>query len=209
MGYARAGFDVVGVDIVDQPNYPFEFIQMDALAYLSDWISWRYRGFDAIHASPPCQAYSAYRRKGHGIGDGYPDLIAATRDALEATDLPYIIENVSGAPLRDPVMLCGSSFALDVRRHRVFESNVPLEGLPCAHDWQRRRGKQFPGATNRNGRYTVEVGVYRIPLYTQKQAMGIEWEITRAELSQAVPPAYTCHLGRQLRDHARSLEVAV
>jgi DNA (cytosine-5)-methyltransferase 1 len=105
---------------------------------------------------------------------------------------------VAGAPLHNPVMLCGSSFGLDIRRHRYFESNVQLDGLPCNHRWQTPR---FPPATNRtNLRRTVEVGVWRIPLEVQQTAMGIDW-MTLCELSEAIPPAYTEHLGQQLAGH--------
>lgn len=187
-GYHEAGFDVVGVDIEPQPDYPYEFHQADALTVSLD-------GFDAIHASPPCQSFTAYRRKGHGVGDGYPDLIEPIRTRLERSGLPWVIENVAGAPLRNAVMLCGSSFGLDVRRHRYFESNVPLTAPPCDHSWQTPR---FPPATNRtNLRRTVEVGVWRIPLEVQQRAMGIDWMPLRS-LSEAIPPAYTEHIGRQL-----------
>lgn len=187
-GYHDAGFDVVGVDIEPQPDYPYEFHQADALTVSLD-------GFDAIHASPPCQSFTAYRRKGHGVGDGYPDLIEPIRTRLERSGLPYVIENVAGAPLRNAVMLCGSSFGLDVRRHRYFESNAPLTAPPCDHSWQTPR---FPPATNRtNLRRTVEVGVWRIPLEVQQRAMGIDWMPLRS-LSEAIPPAYTEHIGRQL-----------
>ena len=188
MGYHRAGFDVVGVDHTPQPNYPFDFHQADATTHPLD-------GFDVIHASPPCQAFTAYRRKGHGVGDGYPDLIAHTRQRLQQAGVPWVIENVSGAPLHGAVQLCGSSFGLDIRRHRYFESNVILHGPACDHRWQTPR---FPQATNRtNLRSTVEIGVWRIPLATQQAAMGIDW-MTLPELSQAVPPAYTEHIGLQL-----------
>ena len=187
-GYHDAGFDVVGVDVEPQPDYPYEFHQADALEFPLD-------GFDAIHASPPCQSFTAYRRKGRGVGDGYPDLIEPIRTRLERSGLPYVIENVAGAPLRNAVMLCGSSFGLDVRRHRYFESNAPLTAPPCDHSWQTPR---FPPATNRtNLRRTVEVGVWRIPLEVQQRAMGIDWMPLRS-LSEAIPPAYTEHIGRQL-----------
>ena len=197
MGYHRAGFDVVGVDIKPQPNYPYEFHQADALEYLQELLDHLYP-FDAIHAihaSPPCQAFSAYRRKGHGVGDGYPDLVSATRDLLVRSGLPFVIENVPNAPLRSPVILCGSSFDLDVRRHRWFESNVLIDEPPCQHEKQTPR---FAPATNRtNLRSTVEVGVWRIPLDVQQRAMGIDW-MAREELSQAIPPAYTEHIGGYL-----------
>lgn len=195
-GYHDAGFEVVGWDIEPQPNYPYEFHQGDALEVLRDL---NYvRSFDAVHASFPCQLFTAYRRKGHGVGDGYLNLIPEGRELLEATRLPYIIENVPSAPLRHPIMLCGSSFGLDVRRHRIFESNVPLMAIPCDHSWQTPR---FAPATNRtNLRRTVEVGVWRIPLDVQQAAMGMGWT-TLHELSEAVPPAYTHYLGAQLLEH--------
>lgn len=203
MGYHRAGFDVVGVDIAPQPNYPFEFHQGDALEYAAE----HGQEFDAIHASPPCQSFTAYRRKGHGVGDGYPNLIPATRKALETIGRPYIIENVESArdELRDPLRLCGSMFRLDVQRHRLFESNLPLAAGDCDHSiWTPR----FPPATNRvNLRKTVEVGVWRIPLAVQREAMGIDWMGLR-ELSEAIPPAYTEHLGRQLVAHLQDAEAA-
>jgi DNA (cytosine-5)-methyltransferase 1 len=157
-------------------------------------------GFDVIHASPPCQSFTAYRRRGDGVGDGYPDLIARTRAMLKRTGLPYVIENVEGSPLRNPVKLCGTGFGLDVQRHRLFESNVPLMGMPCAHG---RHAARFPGATNRgeNTRRTVEIGVWRIPLEVQKRAMGVDWHVTLEELSEAIPPAYTEFLGQQVMDY--------
>jgi DNA (cytosine-5)-methyltransferase 1 len=122
MGYHRAGFDVTGVDICPQPHYPFTFIQADALDYLvANW--WRY---DAIHASPPCQRYSVTAALPNVDTGKYPALIEVTRFWLATIDLPYIIENVPGAPLRDPIMLCGTMFNLRVFRHRAFESNKYL-----------------------------------------------------------------------------------
>jgi DNA (cytosine-5)-methyltransferase 1 len=182
-GYADAGFEVVGVDIEPQPNYPFEFRRGDAVRFLAGGFAAR---FDAIHASPPCQAFTAYRRRGQGVGDSYPDLIGKTRGLLKATGLPYVIENVEGAPLENPVMLCGTGFGLDVQRHRLFESNVPMFGMPCSHG---RNAARFTAATNRaaGSRRTVEVGVWRIPLDVQQRAMGIDW-MTLEELSEAIPP---------------------
>jgi DNA (cytosine-5)-methyltransferase 1 len=195
MGYHRAGFDVVGVDIKPQPRYPFEFHRADALTFALD-------GFDAIHASPPCQVFTAYRRRGQGVGDDYLDLIAPIRDRLAATGRPYVIENVYGAPLGHEVtMLCGSGFGLDVRRHRYFEASFPLLGVGCVHGWQRPR---FAQATNRaNRRRTVEVGVWRIPLEVQQRAMGIDW-MPLEELTEAIPPAYTEHIGGFLLDHLKA-----
>lgn len=197
VGYYRAGFDVVGVDIEPQPNYPFSMIVGEALDVLAAAARGSLEGFDVIHASPPCQAFTAYRRRGDGVGDDYPDLIAPVREALQHWGGPYVLENVPGSPVQGLVQLCGSSFGLDVRRHRWFETNVPMLSPPCNHAAQTPR---FPQATNRtNLRSTVEVGVWRIPLETQQQAMGIDW-MTLEELSQAIPPAYTEYIGAQLLD---------
>lgn len=196
-GYQRAGWHVTGIDIAAQPRYVGdEFIQADALEFVAN----QGHEFDAIHASPPCQTFTAYRRKGYGVGDGYENLIGATRFLLGCTGRPWVIENVEPArgELIDPVRLCGSAFGLDVQRHRLFESNVLLEGVACDHSvWKPR----FPPATNRtNLRRTVEVGVWRIPLAMQQAAMGIDW-MTLRELSEAIPPTYTELIGRQLLAH--------
>ena len=199
MGYFRAGFDVTGVDIKPQPRYPFEFVQGDALEFLAE----HGQEFDVIHASPPCQTFSAYRRKGYGVGEGYPDLIAATRAALIAAGRPWIIENVPGAPLQNWIQFCGSSFGLDVRRHRWFETSPFVLAPPCHHAWQTPR---FPCATNRtNRRSTVEVGVWRIPLPVQQQAMGVDW-MTLSELSESIPPSYTEYIGDQMLSALTSME---
>jgi len=209
-GYYEAGFDVYGIDIAPQHNYPFRFVQADAIESLRTLVNggairfgdreiW-YRDIEAVHASPPCQLFTAYRRKGHGVGDGYPNLIPATRELLIDLNRPaWVIENVEGAPLENAVRLCGSSFELDVRRHRYFESNITLVAPPCDHSWQTPR---FAPASNRtNLRRTVEVGVWRIPLDVQAKAMGISW-MTLHELSEAIPPAYTEWIGCQLMDFA-------
>ena len=136
VGYARAGFEVIGVDIKKQKRYPYQFIQADALDVLADkdFIS----QFDVIAASPPCQTHSATKhlRNAQGKSTNKIDLIPQTREGLIASGKIYIIENVPGAPLIDPVVMCGSSFGLKVRRHRQFESNVKLTGLPCNHKLQ-------------------------------------------------------------------------
>lgn len=195
VGYHRAGFDVVGVDIEHQPNYPFEFHHADALGLLDGSGSFM-RHFDAIHASPPCQFATAYRRR-KGVAVDAVNLIGPTRELLKAAGRPYVIENVEQARpwLENPIRLCGSSFGLDVRRHRLFESSVPLLEKPCDHQWQTPR---FAPATNReNLRSTVEVGVWRIPLDVQQRSMDIDW-MALSELSQAIPPAYTEYVGAQL-----------
>lgn len=185
MGLYRAGFEVVGVDINPQPRYPFEFHQADALTFPLD-------GFDLIWASPPCQSFTAYKRR-RGYVRERENLIDPIRCRLMPSDTDFVIENVVGAPLRNAVMLCGSMFGLDVRRHRLFEASFGLERPVCRHSEQSPR---FPQATNRtNLRRTVEVGVWRIPLAVQGRAMGIDW-MTLEELSQAIPPAYSEHIGR-------------
>ena len=195
-GYQRAGFYVVGVDKDPHPNYcGDEFIQADALDILGGNLS----RYDAVHTSPPCQFGTAYRRRPNHVKDS-PNLIPATRALLERFDGPWVIENnyVNRRELIDPVTYCGSSFGLNVQRHRCFESNVALLAPPCDHGWQTPR---FPPATNRtNLRSTVEVGVWRIPLDVQREAMGIDWMDVKG-LSQAIPPAYTEHIGQQLMAH--------
>lgn len=203
MGYHWAGFDVVGFDAKPQPHYPFPFRQVDLTKVdIADLLL--SGGFAAAHGSPPCQKFTAYRRRKDHVGE-YPNLIPQTREALVNTGLPYVIENVPGAPLRSPIVLCGSSFGLDIRRHRLFESNLPIAGLPCAHEWQTPR---FPPATNRtNLRRTVEVGVWRIPLEVQQKAMGIDW-MELHELTLAIPPAYTRFLGEQVLRHLAGISAA-
>jgi DNA (cytosine-5)-methyltransferase 1 len=194
-GLALEGFQVFGVDVIEQPRYPYLFARGDALAVSPAFL----RSFDLVWASPPCQAFTAYKRRpGHVAPAG--NLIPRTRALLEAAGVPFILENVPGArdELRNPVQLCGSSFGLDVRRHRLFECSFPVEALPCSHGWQTPR---FPPAGNRtNLRSTVEVGVWRIPLDVQRRAMGINW-MERRELSNAIPPAYSAHLARAWKKH--------
>lgn len=199
VGYHRAGFtEIVGVDLAPMPRYPFTFVRGDALEYLTA----HGHEFDAIHASPPCQAFTRYQRRPNHVKPR-PNLIPDVRGLLEATGRPWAIENVEGAPLPDAVTLCGSMFGLDVRRHRLFASSVPLMTPGgCRHRvWEPNR---FPGGrSNLRGharlpcRATVEIGRWNIPLETQQRAMGVDW-MRMAELSQAIPPAYTEFVGRQL-----------
>jgi DNA (cytosine-5)-methyltransferase 1 len=195
---ADAGFEVHGIDIEDQPEYPYptRFTRGSALAVDVEYL----QTFDLIWASPPCQKFTAYKRRpGHVL----PRLnfIPATRELLKKAGAPYIIENVTGARAElspDAVTLCGSMFGLDVRRHRLFECSWPIhksERPKCRHALQ--KPGRFPGATNRapNSRATVEVGVWRIPLDVQRKAMGIDW-MSLEKLSQAIPPAYSEWLGK-------------
>ena len=196
MGYHRAGFDVVGVDISPQPNYPFEFVQADIAAHASI-DSGFIRGidisreFDAIHASPPCQHYM---RSGNVNRDEHPDLLGATRELLQATGLPWVIENVPGAPMRPDAVLCGSHFGLPVRRHRWFELSwgEPLMTFACDHS------QPITGVYgNAHGKGGAAAGMLPSDLETWSRGLGIDW-MTTAELALAIPPDYTEHIGGQL-----------
>lgn len=206
MGYHRAGWDVVGVDIGAQPDYPFEFIQADALRVL-EYVRAGFLGydaFDAIHASPPCQFATVYGNNSAHVRDDHPNLIPATRHLLRASGLPYVIENVEGARehLIDPVRICGTGLGVRVRRHRLFETNWPLEGVACDHG--RFTDRIFPGSSNRpNGRTVMNVGEYRVPLAVQREVMGMPWSDLYG-ISQAIPPAYTEHIGHQLLEHIQA-----
>ena len=193
MGYARAGFEVVGVDIKKQKRYPYEFIQADALEVLADkdFLA----TFDVLAGSPPCQTHSATKhlRIAQGKSTDKVDLIPQTREAFLDSGKPYIIENVPGAPLIDPVILCGSSFGLKVRRHRLFESNIELTGLPCNHKDQ---GK--PVGIYGSMRDEIPGGGHTAKSIEQaREAMGIDWMLW-GDLVEAIPPIYTQHLGSQL-----------
>lgn len=190
MGYHRAGFEVVGVDISPQPHYPFEFEQYDALRFLRDW---KYAtSFDAIHASPPCQAYSVATRD----KSGHADLIAPLRALLVETVLPYVIENVPGSPLQDYVVLCGSSFGLKVRRHRLFETNWSLLVPPCNH-----AGQGQPIGVYGEGSSKSQVRGRKADNESEVLAvMEMPWA-DRAGATQAIPPAYTEFIGTQLLEY--------
>lgn len=134
-GLRRAGFEVVGVDVEPQPEYPFRFVLADALTFPLEDVRAQY---DLVWASPRCQAFTAYRRR-HNHVRPVENQIPATRARLRATGVPYVIENVPGAPLASPVRLCGSMFGLDVRRHRLFETSFPVEVPSCDHSvWSPR-----------------------------------------------------------------------
>jgi DNA (cytosine-5)-methyltransferase 1 len=207
VGYHGAGFEVVGVDIEPQPNYPFEFIQADAMTFVAEG------RIDAIHASPPCQAHlRGLRSVNRGLGrmDSHVDLIEPTRQAILAAGLPYVIENIVGAPLRNPVRLCGSSFGLAVQRHRLFESNVPIMVSPCAHHLQRERRywtSWRPGGEKVLAK-VVQVYGNAGDHKTWGPAMGIDW-MTPNELREAIPPAYTEHIGYFLMAEIQARSVAL
>ena len=214
VGYHRAGFDVIGVDIKPQPQYPFAFVEADALDFLRGLVAGAsvcgyYLGdFAAIHASPPCQRYSIARHMPGAKGDANPDLVPLVQKMLVASGKMWVIENVEGAPLNPAVMVCGLALGLAVKRHRLFASSHLLFGTTCprghkddfvsiwGHDvLHRRDGKRWVsvhggGASTKDGRRRATVQQARI-------AMGIDWMV-RDELSQAIPPAYTEYIGRQL-----------
>lgn len=187
MGYHRAGFDVVGVDLEPQPRYPFPFHQCDALEYLKA----HGHEFDAIHASPPCQAYSETQKL---QGNEHPELIPPTREALKALGLPWIIENVPGSPLINPVELCGAMFGLRTYRHRLFETSFAIT-VPHHPEHTARQTKM--GRAPKAGEFIHVVGNFSGVEYA-RQAMGIDW-MNRDEMAQAIPPAYTTFIGWQLR----------
>lgn len=191
MGYAcaiRDGFEIVGVDIVPQKNYPFQFVQADAIEYLQE----HWKEFDVIHASPPCQRNSTMTK---GLWkdrlNSHPELIAPTREILVQTGRPYIIENVPTAPLINPTVLCGSMFGLKVRRHRLFETNFEVVQPKCDH---KKQGKVVAvyghsgGSSKRDG---IKFGGVQEWAY----AMDIGW-MNGAELAEAIPPAYTEYIGK-------------
>jgi DNA (cytosine-5)-methyltransferase 1 len=192
MGYNRAGFEVIGIDIVKKKTYPFTFIKADAMELLED--EEFLAQFDVIHASPPCQVYSitANLTKAQGNKTSKPDLLAAVRDLLIKSGKPYVIENVPGAPMNG-IVLCGSMFGLKVRRHRIFESNKLLKSLNCDHKTQGRPVGVY-GSMNdeipKGGRTakTLEEG---------QKAMGIDW-MGWNNLKESIPPSYTEFIGKQL-----------
>jgi len=211
VGYHRAGFDVLGVDIEGHPDYPFELIEADAMTVLAqpDFLD----QFDVIAASPPCQASTTMSNRWRGAGgraDEHTNLIPDVQAALEAWGGTYVIENVPGARrwLRDPVTYSGGAFGLRVDRPRLFESNAPLAAPPRVRVADplgvygkapdgRRLFTRKDGSIQRAARSTAEAGA----------AMGIDWMTDFRDIAEAIPPAYTEHIGRQLITHIRA-EVA-
>jgi DNA (cytosine-5)-methyltransferase 1 len=203
VGYHRAGFDVVGVDINPHPDYPYELHVTDAMAYPLD-------GFDIVHASPPCPRYSTATPV--AARDRHPDLLDPIRKRLVATGRPYVIENVPNAPLLGPVLYCGKAMGLPhLRRHRLFESNVWLMSPGCACDNSgtfgvhgdhpdRPGGWLRPDGTSR--------GLKATSITHAQTIMGIDWMTTWDDLTDAIPPAYTEHIGAQLLEHIESEAVA-
>ena len=188
-GYQQAGFCVIGVDIKPQRNYcGDDFIQADALEVLAEGVT----GIDAIHASPPCQRYSAMSTCRPGLSDDYPDLVAPVRDLLDQTGLPYVIENVPGSPLVNPTTLCGTMFGHELYRHRLFEANFdlpepehPEHVMPAS-----KAGHWRPGTV-------MSVAGHFAPVAHGRVVMDIDW-MNREEMAEAIPPYYTEHVGRHM-----------
>lgn len=199
VGYHRAGFDVTGVDIKAQKHYPFEFVQADATTYPLD-------GFDAVHASPPCQDHSPLKAVAGLHETGW--MLRQTIERLESNSAMYVIENVAGAhrQMRVDLMLCANAFGLRSYRHRIFQSNVFLFAMEHPRHVVRvnRRKKNRRGHWDAGGFVTV---VGDIGSYVGPEAMGIDW-MTGKELSQAIPPVYTEFIGAQLLSHIAAQRVA-
>lgn len=196
-GYHQAGFDVVGVDIEPQPRYPFAFIQMDATTLDQRFL----KTFDAIHASPPCQAHTDLAKQNKRE---YICHINKTREMLIASGLPYVIENVEGAPLLNPVMLCGTMFpGTRVIRHRLFESNFRIDSKPHGKHplvYTMDKRKAHYGKLNEWTSPVQVTGGGNCSKAAAADAMGMPWA-TKHGLNEAIPPAYTRHIGGMLMRH--------
>lgn len=182
MGLHRAGFDVTGVDIAPQRHYPFNFIQADALTFPLD-------GYDFIWASPPCQGYSAAMRH---LSNGQPLLIPEIRARLEASGIPYVIENVPGAPLLTPVSLCGLMFGRALYRHRLFEASWPIMAPPHHFDHKVRAS----AAGHFEEETFISVAGHCSPISLAEAVMDIDW-MSREELAESIPPYFSEYIGKQ------------
>lgn len=211
VGYHRAGFDVVGVDIEPHDDYPYELIVADAVAFLERLVAggtWEWTGlgvFDVIHASPPCPRYSRATAERHR--DNHPDLLGPVLDALRSWGGTWVVENVPGAPLPDPVMVCGRAMGLRwTRRHRLFASSVPLFSPGCACGSESPYGVTGDGPEirdyARNGRKARSV-------QHAGEVMGIDWMTRWDDLADAIPPVMTEFIGSQLLDHLAADREAV
>jgi len=193
VGYARAGFDVLGVDHVRQPEYPFDFVQADAMTYPLE-------GAEIVAASPPCKRFTplAHRHRSLRLFD-HDDLLTPTLARLRASGLPFVVENVPGSPMPDDaVLVCGSAFELRVRRHRLFASNLPIVGTTCRHDEQ----GEVVGVYGTGGAWDRTNhpggGGRKVAGVDAAAALGVDWTADQRRLSQMIPPAYTEWIGRQL-----------
>lgn len=181
-GYAAAGFEVVGVDNRWQPNYPYEFHKADAFEFLKK----HWEKFDAVHTSPPCQRYTLSKTREARMA--HPNYIPKLRRELNKTGLPWVIENVLGAPMLDPIELCGEMFGLRVIRHRLFETNWKIK--------QPIHVKHHPDGV-KDGYYFTIAGHGNSTNKIWSKAIGIYW-MNKLEMAQAIPPAYTKYLGKKL-----------
>lgn len=211
MGYHMAGFTVVGIDQSWQPNYPF-FMRREKL-YPDDeqaFVCWMRENFDAVHASPPCQKHSDLAKR-NGNADSHPCFIEATRRILKASKLPYVIENVEGAPLVDPVKLCGTMFPeLRVQRHRLFELSFPLYQPPCGEHalvYTMDRRKPHYGKLDEWTAPVQVTGGGNCSKAAAADAMGIDW-MTKDELNEAIPPVYTRFIGGRMLNYIYAQRLA-
>lgn len=211
-GYVDVGFDVIGIDIEPQPRYPYRFIRADVQEL--DASDLHALGAVAVAASPPCKTFTSLKAFASAH---HENLIPATRSLLIDAGLPYVIENVVGAPLIDEVMLCGSMFHLAVRRHRLFEIGGwgPISQPACRHVEQEAASPGYRTVRGHGGGQVVISPVVQVygggrgygkgEVELWRKAMGIDW-MTRAELTQAVPPAYTRWIGARLIHHVIGME---
>lgn len=205
MGYHLAGFEVVGVDIAPQPNYPFQFYQADAVKHLERMLSVKSVHWAAIHASPPCQAYS-WLTTGTNQGRHYPRLIDPVRELLIETGLPWIIENVQGSGVRRDLTLCGEMFGLDVLRHRWFEISGFRAKQPD-HLPHRGRVGGYRHGIHYEGPYKAVYGDGggKGSITEWQRATGVDWTTDRREIAESIPPAYTRHVGNHLMKAIRAV----
>lgn len=207
-GYWLAGYRVVGIDIEDQPNYPYPFLRMDALDALTELLLGRglrfsdgsfyfLSDFALIHASPPCQLYSLIAAGGKRRADDHPDLVGPVRDLLRTTRVPYVIENVPQAPLENPIHLCGTRFDLPIIRHRDFECSFPAESRMCTYK---------PTARVRHPGYTAyPYGRKKWGPAWREHVVPVLWPwMTLREAGEAIPGAYTHYVARQLINHLKT-----
>ena len=188
-GYEQAGFEVTGIDIAPQPKHRGAFIQADAIEYLKA----HWHEYDVIHASPPCQAYSMASMQFRIVGKEYVDLIEITRAELIKTGKPYIIENVPGSPLINPIELCGAMFGMRTYRHRLFESNFLI--IPPAHPKHIAPNAKM-GRPVKDGEFIQYVGHFPGVKLVQEMT-GLHW-LGQKELAQSIPPQYTKFIGEQI-----------
>ena len=191
MGLSRAGFNVIGVDIEKQPHYPFPFLQADVLELDPEWIG----SFDAVWASPPCQAHTRHAKQ-KGTAHKHPDLIAPTRELLDKIGLPYVIENVLDAPLRVDLMLCGAMFGLKVVRHRNFE----VSGFEISQPEHPPHHPEYITVTGHPGGSSKRDGGAHFGSTEQwREAMGIDW-LPASKIKEAIPPAYSEYIGKAMKE---------